>query len=218
MVEIIIEDMNCREVKFSTSLPFPCLITRLCKEAHVPIFAGIDVETYATKKYDLEKSKDESRYELKLHKQIPKVFEPNAATQPKGESIETSSTMPQSSQYAFTLANFARVIKKADRQDRQLKLFAEQLGLFVNRAITAALEPYKHLHARMGDMEARERQPPEFLIAKFEESEDDAPFIDLLEWMTLITPPLATEAATPDPLSAAIATEATADCFGVIPP
>ncbi|MCE3049759.1 hypothetical protein HAX54_045735 [Datura stramonium] len=47
---IITEKMNCRAVKLSTSLPFPCLITRLCREAHVPILAGIDVETYATKK------------------------------------------------------------------------------------------------------------------------------------------------------------------------
>ncbi|MCD9641821.1 hypothetical protein HAX54_028267 [Datura stramonium] len=52
------------------------------------------------------------------------------------------------------------------------------LGPFVNRAITVALEPYKHLHARMDDME--EQQPVEFLIAEFEELEDNAPFIDLL--------------------------------------
>ncbi|MCD7448188.1 hypothetical protein HAX54_039144 [Datura stramonium] len=49
MGDIITEDMNYRVVKLSTSLPFPCLITRLCREAHVPILVGIDVETYATK-------------------------------------------------------------------------------------------------------------------------------------------------------------------------
>ncbi|MCD9644629.1 hypothetical protein HAX54_033016, partial [Datura stramonium] len=42
--------------------------------AHVPILARIDMETYATKKYDLEKSKDESRNYLKLYKPIPEVF------------------------------------------------------------------------------------------------------------------------------------------------
>ncbi|MCD9638040.1 hypothetical protein HAX54_021706 [Datura stramonium] len=194
MEEIITQDMNFRAVKLSTSFPFPCLITRLCREAHVPIFAGIDVEIYATKNYDLEKSKDEPIYELKLHEPIPEVFEPigqnaratkastkpakeaiggelvcraspihtfipstsdAAMTQPERQSAETSSSMPRPSPYAFTPANFSRVVRKADIQDKQLKLFAEQLGPFVNRVITDSLEPYEHLHARMDDMEVR---------------------------------------------------------------
>ncbi|MCD7471993.1 hypothetical protein HAX54_012815 [Datura stramonium] len=69
---LIVEEMHWRAVRLSTSFPFPCLITRLCNEAHVPILAGVDVETYATKKYGLDKSRDESRYDLKLHK--PEVF------------------------------------------------------------------------------------------------------------------------------------------------
>ncbi|MCE3050706.1 hypothetical protein HAX54_047913 [Datura stramonium] len=72
---IIAKEINWRVVKLSTSLPFPCLITQLCREAHVPILAGKDVETYATNKYELEKSKYESRYDLKLHKTIPEVFD-----------------------------------------------------------------------------------------------------------------------------------------------
>ncbi|MCE3051869.1 hypothetical protein HAX54_051087 [Datura stramonium] len=77
---IIFENFNWRVVKLSMSLPFPCLITHLCREAHVPILVGIDGETNATKKYDLEKSKDESRYDLKLHKKIRKVFGPSGQT------------------------------------------------------------------------------------------------------------------------------------------
>ncbi|MCD7450870.1 hypothetical protein HAX54_008844, partial [Datura stramonium] len=46
----------------------------LCKEAHVPLIAGIDVETPVTKKYHLEKSKDETRYDLKLHKPVIEVL------------------------------------------------------------------------------------------------------------------------------------------------
>ncbi|MCD9642241.1 hypothetical protein HAX54_028932 [Datura stramonium] len=80
MGAIIIEEINCRAMKLSTSLPFPCLITRLYREAHVPVLAGIDMETYATNKYDLEKSKDESRYDLKLQKPILYVFGPNGRT------------------------------------------------------------------------------------------------------------------------------------------
>ncbi|MCE3049226.1 hypothetical protein HAX54_044418 [Datura stramonium] len=71
---IIADGMNSRAVKLSTSLPFQCLITQLCREAHVLILAGIDVEIPATKKYDLEKSKDKIRYLLKLHKLVIEVF------------------------------------------------------------------------------------------------------------------------------------------------
>ncbi|MCD7462477.1 hypothetical protein HAX54_048616 [Datura stramonium] len=187
---IIIEEMNCRVVKLSTSLPFPCLITRLCREAYVPILTGIDVETYVTKNQNaraMETSTEPAGVatEGKLVYQVSPIhtFTPStssaANTQSEGESDETSSAMSRSSQYAFTLVNFSRVVRKADRQDKQLKLFVEQLGPFVDRAITTALEPYKHLHARMDEMEARERQPLEFSLANFEESEDESPFIVL---------------------------------------
>ncbi|MCD7457019.1 hypothetical protein HAX54_033914 [Datura stramonium] len=59
---IITKEINCRE-------------RRSC-----PILVGIDVETYATETYDLEKSKDESRYDLKLRKPIPEVFRPSGQT------------------------------------------------------------------------------------------------------------------------------------------
>ncbi|MCE3216532.1 hypothetical protein HAX54_006790 [Datura stramonium] len=63
--------------------------------------------------------------------------------------------MPQSSHHEFAQANFTRVVRKVDRQDKHQKLFAEQLGPFVDRAITPALEIYKHFRTRMDDMEAR---------------------------------------------------------------
>ncbi|MCE5166625.1 hypothetical protein HAX54_022810 [Datura stramonium] len=104
------------------------------------------------------------------------------------------------------------MVRKADIQDKQLKLFVEQLGPFVDRAIKTALEPYKHLHAYMDDMEEnvndklkdltvpelervavelkkaqndilklqQKQQPLEFSLANYEESKDDALFIDLL--------------------------------------
>ncbi|MCE3052497.1 hypothetical protein HAX54_052766 [Datura stramonium] len=113
MGAIIAEVINWRDIKLSTYLPFPCLITRPCREVHIPILAGIGVE-----------------------------------------SAETSYAMPQPSQCALT-QNFDRVVRKGDKQEKQLKLFAEQLGIFVDRAITGTLEPYKNLHACIYDMEAR---------------------------------------------------------------
>ncbi|MCE3216955.1 hypothetical protein HAX54_009655, partial [Datura stramonium] len=129
--------------------------------------AEIDVETPATMKYDLEKSKDETRYDLKHHKPItelqgrgqstmlPKSTSGAAATQPRAESAETSSVVPQSSQYVLTPTNFAKMVCKADKHEKQLKLFAEQLGTFVDKAITTALESYASLHAHIDDMEAQ---------------------------------------------------------------
>ncbi|MCD9558927.1 hypothetical protein HAX54_016620, partial [Datura stramonium] len=161
------------------------------QEVHVPILAGIDVQTYATKKYDLEKSKNESIYDMKIHKPFP--------------------------EYAFIQANFARVVRKVE--DKQLKLFAEKLGHFVHRAITTASEPYKNLHAWMYYMDVRKWQPLDFPIARFEELENNVPFIDMLgkKPKTLVTLPPAIEAAPPDHLSAILTTDATFEVSGVTP-
>ncbi|MCE0480861.1 hypothetical protein HAX54_038025, partial [Datura stramonium] len=59
-----------------------------------------------------------------------------------------------------------------------------QVGTFVDRAITTAFEPYKNLHAHIDDIEALVNDRLKELImpdlARFWESEEDVPFIDLL--------------------------------------
>ncbi|MCD9560337.1 hypothetical protein HAX54_018956 [Datura stramonium] len=135
--EIIDEEINWRVVKLSTAHPFPCLITWLCKEAHVPIFAGIDVKTYATKNVQIARAAERTTEpaieatgaELVCHASPIPTSTPStsavAATQSGVESAKTLSSMPQALQYAFTPANFARVFRKKDRQEKQLKPFAE---------------------------------------------------------------------------------------------
>ncbi|MCD9645762.1 hypothetical protein HAX54_034947 [Datura stramonium] len=104
-------------------------------------------------------TREATRTELVCHTTpIPTSTPPTssaAATQSGVDSVEMSSAMPQFSKYAFTPANFSRVVKKADRQEQQMKLFAEQLDLFVDHAITATLEPYKNVHTYSDAMEAR---------------------------------------------------------------
>ncbi|MCD9646703.1 hypothetical protein HAX54_036761 [Datura stramonium] len=63
--------------------------------------------------------------------------------------------LQQSSQYAFMPANFAKLVRKVDRNVKQMKLFVEQLGTFVDRAIEVALASCVSLHAHIDDMEAR---------------------------------------------------------------
>ncbi|MCD7468160.1 hypothetical protein HAX54_006110 [Datura stramonium] len=133
------------------------LSTWLCRQAHVPILAGIDVDTYVIKKYDLEKSKDESRYDLKLHKTICDV----------------------------------RV----------------QWSNCKDRAIIAALELYKNLHARVDDMEVRVNDRLKDLTVQIWK-----------ELQTLVIPPPATEAAPTDPFKATVSTDVTVEVPGVTPP
>ncbi|MCE3051860.1 hypothetical protein HAX54_051072 [Datura stramonium] len=164
---IIIEEINYRAMKLSASLPFPCLITRLCREAHVPILAGIDMKTYAKKNGQTIRATNTTTepvgraigVELVFHvAPIPTStpYTSGATTTQSGvESTNMMSYIPLSSKYAFTPPNFARVVRKADRQEKQFKLFAEKLGFFVDRAITVSLEPYKNLHACMDEMEER---------------------------------------------------------------
>ncbi|MCD7469274.1 hypothetical protein HAX54_008200 [Datura stramonium] len=46
MEVIRVYEMRAPMTKFSISLPFPCLVIRLCKEAYVPILAEIDLGTF----------------------------------------------------------------------------------------------------------------------------------------------------------------------------
>ncbi|MCD9638112.1 hypothetical protein HAX54_021843 [Datura stramonium] len=71
------------------------------------------------------------------------------------EPVQTSSMVHPPLWYAFTLVNSAKVVKKADRREKQLKLFVVQLGTFVDIAVKADFYSYKNLHARLDDMEAR---------------------------------------------------------------
>ncbi|MCD9646281.1 hypothetical protein HAX54_036002 [Datura stramonium] len=48
----------------------PAILVRGEMKIYPTCIIGKDVETYATNKYELEKSKYESRYDLKLHKTI----------------------------------------------------------------------------------------------------------------------------------------------------
>ncbi|MCE3215211.1 hypothetical protein HAX54_001282 [Datura stramonium] len=126
--------MRVRKINFSTSLSFSRFVTRLCKEAYVLIFSRIDVETTTNKKRYLEKFKDEPMHDLRLHKLVPEVFGPSGQeTRVAGDNID---------------------IAGVDRHGKQMKLFAEQLGNLVYKAIAAALASYESLHALIDDMEA----------------------------------------------------------------
>ncbi|MCD9638924.1 hypothetical protein HAX54_023099 [Datura stramonium] len=122
------------------------------------------VETPTTKKYDLEKSKDETRYDLKLHKPFIEVFRFGVQSarvakeniDPAGAAIGTkfvghAAEIPTAT--PSTSANFSKMLRKEYIHEKQLKLFAEQLGTFVDRAITTSLDSYVSLHSRIDDME-----------------------------------------------------------------
>ncbi|MCD9641970.1 hypothetical protein HAX54_028529 [Datura stramonium] len=55
-------------------------------------------------------------------------------------------------------SNIAKLFRKADRHEKQMKLFADQLGTFVDRAIVATLAPYES----MFDMFNAARLPPHY--------------------------------------------------------
>ncbi|MCD7469132.1 hypothetical protein HAX54_007949, partial [Datura stramonium] len=202
-------------------------------------------------KYDFEKSKDETRYDMKFHKPVIEVFKssgPSAkiaeattdlveattrtesvshaaklptstpstsvatTTQKGAESVETSFMVHPPSWYAFTPVNFAKVAQKADRREKQLKLFVVQLGTFVDRAIKVDLESYKNLHARLDDMEARVNEKLKDLTM-VEGHATDATVSSESE--TLITPPPSTEVGSPDTFSVPSTTTATTEVLGL---
>ncbi|MCD7469130.1 hypothetical protein HAX54_007947 [Datura stramonium] len=192
-------------------------------------------------KYDFEKSKDETRYDMKFHKPVIEVFRssgPSATiaeattdlaeaatrtesvshaaqlatstpstsvattTQQGVEPVEKSSMVHPPSWYAFTPVNLAKVVQKAYRREKLLKLFVVQPGTFVDIAVKADFDSYKNLHARLDDMV--EGHAADATVSSESES--------------LITPPPSTEVASPDTLSAPSTTTAIAEVLGITPP
>ncbi|MCE3217016.1 hypothetical protein HAX54_010066, partial [Datura stramonium] len=111
---------------------------------------------------------------------------------------------------------------------------------FVDQAITAALEPYKHLHPHMDDMKATERQPQSSHLPTMRSQRTitlhpsagrivegnrriSTPPVERhvtgttihSESTTLAKPPPAAEAAPHDPVSVTATTKATIDGSGV---
>ncbi|MCD9641317.1 hypothetical protein HAX54_027469 [Datura stramonium] len=79
-IERIVTDEMRARATFSTSLPFPYLMNRLCKEAHMPLLTGINVEIVANKKHDFDKSKDETKHDLQVNDTVLEVFRPSGRT------------------------------------------------------------------------------------------------------------------------------------------
>ncbi|KAG5605588.1 hypothetical protein H5410_027080, partial [Solanum commersonii] len=73
---------------------------------------------------------------------------------PQSEATNTTSSLLQVLAYELTPTNFSRLSKWVDKHKKKLKLLAEQLGPFVDRALPKALYPYSNMHARMNAMEA----------------------------------------------------------------
>ncbi|MCD7455029.1 hypothetical protein HAX54_026812 [Datura stramonium] len=199
---IIGEVINYRVVKLSTSLPFPCLFTRLYREAHVPILARIDVETHATKKYDLKKSKDESIYKLKLHKPIPKVFGPS------GQNARATETSTELVGEATERELVDQAITSALELYKHLHAHMDDMEARVNDRLKDLIVP-KLQGLQVSGASSSSAPPVErHVTGATIHSESTA----------LATPLSAIEAAPHDPVTVIASTEATAYSSGVIPP
>ncbi|MCD7453262.1 hypothetical protein HAX54_020340 [Datura stramonium] len=166
----------------------------LLRRSHIPILTEIEIETPATKKYDLEKSKDETSTGIGSVGHIAQILTSTpstsgaAAAPPNTKSAETSSAVPQASQCALMPENFAKMIEpslllwihslrariddiEAQVNDRLKDLTMPDLAKFVAELKKAQDDIL---------MLQQEQQPQEFSISIFEELEEDVPFIDLL--------------------------------------
>lgn len=65
---VINNEIYAQSAKLATSLPFPCLATTLCRLARVPILSGVDKEVVATKIKEINKTQDNSKTKLRVHK------------------------------------------------------------------------------------------------------------------------------------------------------
>ncbi|MCD9639965.1 hypothetical protein HAX54_024962, partial [Datura stramonium] len=108
--------------------------------------------------------------------------------------------------------------------------FHTKLGLFVDRAITAALEPYKNLNARIDDIETKavgkcpqvgdgDKGKSHKKKKHKKRKQEKAELREALKQSrTLVTPPPVIEASSPDLLSVIVATDSTTEVCGVTQP
>ncbi|MCD9559689.1 hypothetical protein HAX54_017850 [Datura stramonium] len=108
--QIITDEIMARVTKLSISLPFYYLVTRLRKEAQVLILAGIDVEIVANKKHDFDKSKDETKNDLRVHKAVLQVFGPSGKRVRVAVEHTDASSAAIGSYLSFVVAPFPTFI------------------------------------------------------------------------------------------------------------
>ncbi|MCD7461031.1 hypothetical protein HAX54_045030 [Datura stramonium] len=158
---------------------------------------------------DLVEDKDD----LRLHKSVRKVFGPSG----QAARVARDNIVVVGAATKIELACLP-----ASLPISTLSFDVAALGTFVGRVIVAALAPYESLHAQIDDMEAQVNERLKDLImpdlAKFAESEEEDPFIDLLGEQPKARASTHERAIHDDSLNAPVTTNATVDIPGVITP
>lgn len=154
--QIIDDELFVRAHKVASALPLPCLITELCRQANVPLIRGIDNEVRATHRQDIEKSKDDSKFEMWVNKppayQTQSAPAPDTSEIPKGMPLPIatyvlpdyvppstsagSGSMPPTggadyAEYRLTQENFAKSVKLQKKFQKQLDTWASQFKLLL---------------------------------------------------------------------------------------
>lgn len=66
--KVIVDELFVRACKIASVFLFPYIITKLCKLTKVPIISGVDNKVGEMKKQDIEKTRDETKFEMRVHK------------------------------------------------------------------------------------------------------------------------------------------------------
>lgn len=62
--------MFVRAYKTASTLPILCLIMKLCRQENVSIIRGVENKIWATKMQDIERMKDDTKFEMPIHKPL----------------------------------------------------------------------------------------------------------------------------------------------------
>lgn len=146
---LIAGEMFFRAHKTRTALPFPCLITELCKRANVPLTSGIDNEVPASHTQDIERMKDESRFELRTNRSpaqqtqsapVPELSEfpagmpmpltvyappttsSGSTSVPRGGTPDAVPTPPLPLDYRLNSENFVKTVKTVKKVEKQIAI------------------------------------------------------------------------------------------------
>lgn len=90
--KIIADELFVRAHKVASALSFPFFIMEFYRQANVPFIRGIDNEVQATHRQDIEKMKDDIKYEIQVNK--PLAYQMQSAPAPVTSKIPTGILLP----------------------------------------------------------------------------------------------------------------------------
>lgn len=85
----------------------------------------------------------------------PPTTSSGSASMPMGRIPDSTSVRPLPSEYKMNPDNFAKMVRRVNKVEKQIAIWGKNFKPFIERIIEDALRPYRNIQLRMDNMEER---------------------------------------------------------------